>query len=364
MPRLLLISLGQLTGAVLEHMARRGSFDEIVVASRSRAKAQAKINNARVGAALDDRYPRLRAVELDFNRRGAARMLREIEPDVAFAAPSLLPWWRLDGMTPDGKTKLGALPFATFMACHLAPMLRLRAAWDESGLACPWVGASYPDVVNHILALTGPAPVCGAGNVAEVAPKARFIVAERLGLDPRDASVKLVAQHALEYFVYGSGDAVEPPPFLLEVRLGNHDVTEDARAHLFGACPIPYDLDFNRITASAAGAVLAALAGEDSVQDHVPAPNGRLGGYPVTISRRGVRLDLPAHWTVEQAEAVNRASLPWDGIAAIERDGTVQFTEATSAALRGVLGRAVDRLRPAEADALATAIVSAVANAV
>jgi hypothetical protein len=364
MARLLLNSLGQLTGAVLEQMARRGVFDEIVVASRSPMKAQAKVNNARIGAALEGEYPEITAVELDFNRPDAARILKAIEPDVAFAAPSLLPWWTLGELPPDRARELAGLPFAAFMACHLSPMLKLREAWAESGLACPWIGASYPDVVNHILALTGPAPTSGIGNVAEAVPKARFVLARNLGLAPADIEVRLVAQHALEYFVYSDGNVADRPPFLLEVRHGARDLTDMVRDALFSAFPIPYDLDFNRITASAACPVIEALAGDSPVHAHVPAPSGMLGGYPVTISRHGIALDLPAHWTIAQAEAVNRASLPWDGIADIERDGTVQFTDKTSVGLRTLLGRSVDRLRPSDAAVLADELVAAVHAAV
>ncbi|MGH6931422.1 MAG: hypothetical protein ACREEE_03200 [Dongiaceae bacterium] len=359
MPRLLLVALGQLTGAVLEHLARRGSFDQIVVASRSPAKARAKINNARIGAALDGKYPNITAIELDFNRPNAARVLRATRPDVAFAAPSLLPWWALDRLAPTAKARIAGLPFAAFMACHLAPMLRLRDAWMESGLQCPWIGASYPDVVNHILALTGAAPTCGIGNLAEAVPKVRFVAAAGLGVAESELNIKLVAQHAFEYFVYGDGKATDRPPFMLEVRHGDRDVTDMVRASLFSAFPIPYDADFNRITAGAAGSVIEALAGENDVADHVPAPNGLLGGYPVTISRRGVRLDLPGQWTPAEAEAINRASLPWDGIADVERDGTVVFTDKTAQGLHGILGRSVERLRPADADTMADALITA-----
>ena len=52
-----------------------------------------------------------------------------------------------------------------------------------------------------------------------------------------------------------------------------------------------YDLDFNRITASASLDLLAALTGDQTISLHAPAPNGLLGGYPVQVSRKGIVVD-------------------------------------------------------------------------
>src|SRR5262249_61174124 len=95
MARLLLISLGKPTGAVLEAAARDGRFGSILVAGRSAAYGRAKVNHARIGAALEGRYPEIEFLPFDFNEPGAAAQLARLRPDVAFAAPSLLPWWKV-----------------------------------------------------------------------------------------------------------------------------------------------------------------------------------------------------------------------------------------------------------------------------
>ena len=93
MSRLLLISLGQLNGHILEAVARSGAFAEILVAGRDPAHGFRKTNQARIGAAIEGHYPAINYVELDVNNVSAAAILREIAPDVALAAPSMLPWW-------------------------------------------------------------------------------------------------------------------------------------------------------------------------------------------------------------------------------------------------------------------------------
>lgn len=362
MSRLLLISLGQLTGHILEAVARSGLFGAIVVAGRNPAYGVAKTNLARIGAGMAGRFPSIEFRELDVNGPHAAAEIRRIAPDLALAAPSMLSWWKLDRLAGERADFARRIPFAGWLACHLAPMLAVRRAWAESGLGVPWVGASYPDIVNAILHRTGPGPTCGVGNVDEVVPKIRIAVAAAAGVEPGAVDIRLVAQHALEYYAYrDSGfSAGEAPPFLLKATAGGRDLSDIARTALMLPCPIPYDLDFNLLTASSAVNLIAALIGHRDARMHAPAPGGLVGGYPVRIAGGTVDLDLPPEWTVGQAEACNMAALPWDGIRSIEADGSVAFTETTAQSLFALLGRAVDGLRPDDAPALARALVAAV----
>ena len=364
MSRLLLISLGQLNGHILEAAARSGGFAEIVVAGRDPTRGVRKTNQARIGGAIEGHYPAIRFVEIDVNRTSAAGLLREVAPDVALAAPSMLPWWQLDRLTGAAAGAARAVPFAGWIACHLAPMLAVRRAWADSGLKSPWVGASYPDVVNAILHRSGSGPVCGVGNVDEVIPKVRFAVADETGCDPAAVKVSLVAQHALEYFVYRETGmpAGEAPPFMLRAELDGQDVSGIARAGMFAPFPIPYELDFNLLTTSSALRLLPALAGHGMAHMHVPAPGGLPGGYPVRVDAGCVSLDLPAGWAIENALAGNLASLPWDGLQSIEPDGTVVFTDATARALFELTGECFESLAPNGASAMASKLVEAVAG--
>jgi len=361
MSRLLVISLGQLTGHILESVARSGVFAEIIVAGRDSSRGLRKTNQARVGAAMEGRYPAISFVELDVNKASAGAILRDTAPDVALAAPSMMPWWRIDRLTGRRAEAARAVPFAGWIACHLAPMLAVRRAWADSGLDAPWVGASYPDVINAILHRSGPGPVCGVGNVDEVIPKIRFAAASETGCDPAAVKVHLVAQHALEYFVYRDTETpvAEAPPFMLRVTIGGRDISDAAARAVLRPCPIPYELDFNLLTASSALGLLPALAGLGPVHTHVPAPNGLPGGYPVLVEAGRVSLDLPVGWTEEEAITSNIASLPWDGLQSIEADGAAIFTETTSLALFDFTGNHYQSLAPEAAAAMAAELVAA-----
>ena len=54
-----------------------------------------------------------------------------------------------------------------------------------------------------------------------------------------------------------------------------------------------------------------------------------LAKYPARASQAGIVFDLSGEWSMQQAIAINEASLPWDGIENMTEDETLFFTEET-----------------------------------
>ncbi|MDA1308495.1 MAG: hypothetical protein O2985_02705 [Proteobacteria bacterium] len=340
---MLIISIGELGTHVLEAVSRSGLFRRIVVASRSGLKAQQRLNNALIGAGLDGYFPRFEAVELDFNDPACVKQLRALAPDVIFSAPSLRPWWRT------GDPATGALPFAALMSLHLAPMAVLRERMAEADLDGIWIAASFPDVINPCLSRSGYGPHCGVGNVQEPIAKIQAGVGRALCIDPREVAIRLVAQHAFEYYVMREEPSDALPPYQLQVLAAGEDVSDLGHQILHEPFPFPYDLHFNRVTASACLVALRTLAATGPSRTHLPGVLGLPGGYPVLVEGKRLQLDLAEGWSVEAAVATNTASLPWDGIDALDTDGTVHFTQETSRALHDLTGHAIESLHPSEA---------------
>jgi len=353
--KLLLIGLGQLTGAVLESVARDGRFAQIVLASRNAEQGRAKVLAARIGAALEGEYPRIEFVPFDFNAATAPETLKRIAPDVAFAAPSLLPRRKIRAIADP---KLRAAPSGIWLACHLAPMLRLRDAWEKSELNAPWVAASEPDLVNAILHLTGAGPTSGSGGIATCVPRIRLLAAQQAKAPVQEITVRLVAGAALADCMAGEGTVKDWPPFMLKVTWHGQDITLALRDKLKAKVPPLAEVDHTRIAASSALDLLAAL-GDDRPHDlHVPTPNGFVGGYPAKISRRGAVVDLPEGWDLDQAMGINATALAYDGIAALDKDGSVTFTDRGIVALQALLGERIERLRPQNAQSMAEKLIA------
>ena len=187
----------------------------------------------------------------------------------------------------------------------------------------------------------------------------RALLGKELEVDPNAFDVRLVAQHAFEYYAMREEGCDALPPHLLRVTLDGRDVTEQAESALKAAFPFPYDLHFNRVTASAAIEVFRAFAADGPVRTHLPGVLGLPGGYPVVVDGHAIRLDLADGWDEALAAGVNEESLHWDGIASIEEDGTVHYTEETSRALHAILGRSVECITPDNAAEQATALLAA-----
>ena len=321
-PTLLLISMGELATHLLEAVARTDIFDTIVVSSRDLEKAKKRANNAVIGAGVEGFFPRIIAEKLDVHSNDFSSRLREIKPDFIFSAPSLLPWWKL---APDGIN----MPFAGYTALHLSLMQKFRNRIAESGVNSIWIGASFPDVINAMLNRTGFGPDYGIGNVQEPIAKIQMGVGRVLNCSPTDVEVKLVAQHAFEYFVLNDRKPVKLPPYLLKATVSDKDVTQIAEDVLREVFPFPYDLHFNRVTASSALVALHAVTGETERSIHLPGIGALVGGYPVRVGKSGIKIDLPDEWSLEEAIAVNEASLKWDGIDEVTDDGTIVFAKRT-----------------------------------
>ena len=336
-PTLLFISMGELATHLLEAVARTDIFDTIVVASRDLEKARKRANNAVLGAGIEGFFPRIIAEKLDVHSNDFSTRLREIKPDFIFSAPSLLPWWKL---APDGIN----MPFAGYTALHLSLMQKFRNRIAQSGVNSIWIGASFPDVINAMLNRTGFGPDYGIGNVQEPIAKIQMGVGRVLNCAPNDVDVKLVAQHAFEYFVLNDQKPDKLPPYLLKAALAGKDVTQIAEGVLREAFPFPYDLHFNRVTASSGLVALHAITGETERSIHLPGIGALVGGYPVRASKSGITIDLPDEWSLEQAILVNEASLKWDGVDEMAQDGTIVFTAETQQALRKLLGKNIETL--------------------
>lgn len=351
-PTLLIISMGELGTSLLESVARSDLFETIVVASRDQAKAQQRANNAIIGAGIEGFFPSIVAEVLDVNNPKFANTLRDINPDYIFTAPSLMPWWKLS------KDKV-QLPFAGYAALHLSPMTRLRDGIEAAGVRSFWIGASYPDVVNPVLNRTGFGPDCGVGNVQELISKIQHGVAKSLACRAQDVCVHLVAQHAFEYFVLGEQSLTEGPPYLMKATVGDRDVTEIATKILHAPFPFPYDLHFNRVTASAGLVALQALTGIGKSPVHLPGIGTLVGGFPAVASHDGVEFSLPAEWSMDNAISVNNASLKWDGIETVEEDGTIVYSQETRDAVTRLMGVSFETLSPSTSHAQAQSLLAA-----
>jgi len=346
--------LGQRIANVLSHRP----CGRLVVGARDAEVARAVAGQARLISTLCDGPRSVEAACIDLSDKDAtAAELARISPDVIVLTASRLTWWQL----PE---QLASVPYGAWLPLQLTLVRALMEARGTAGITAPVVALPYPDAVGPILAGAGLAPELGAGNVLEIAAKLQTLAAEQNGTSRDNVQVRLVAHHATERTAFkafevlaGTGPLTHPP-FLAKISVNGEPLGDEIVQNYFNS---PYSLPSGRatqrLTAAATASTVRALRSHIPQSLHVPAPGGRPGGYPVTVSRAGVKLDLPDGVSEAEAIAVNAVAARWDGIERIAPDGTVTFTTDASNEIKRTLGLRLERItldeHPAVADELA-----------
>jgi hypothetical protein len=350
------VGLGDLGTRVVTAVARL-PVGRVVAMGRDLDRAREVAGQAAVVGTLSRGAQRVEALAGDVgDPEATAATLAALDPAVIVMAASRHTWWR----TPP---PLRALPYGAWLPLQAGLTRELVRARDVAGLRAPVVALAFPDAVGPVLAPLGLAPDLGAGNVAEVAAKLELRAAEAFGVERDAVDVRLIAHHAVERVAFSAftelgGDEADrdpgPPPWRAAVAVDGEAVeAERVREWFHAPHPLLPGRQTHVVTATAAAAVVEALLSDAPRRVHVPAPGGRPGGYPATLSSGGVALDLPGEVSEDEAIAINATAARWDGIERIDASGTVTFTPDVTRRTAELLGLALERVTAGELDDVA-----------
>ncbi|HJO37651.1 MAG: hypothetical protein QGF21_09840 [Vicinamibacterales bacterium] len=348
-PTIFIAGLGDLGAVLLELLARERWPGRVVAGSRDLARTSARVNLASLGAMAQGCRPTLEAVRLDLDdEAGTAELLHHLAPDIILATAARQSWWTPERLPPVPRARLAVAGFGVWLPIHLVLSLKLMRAVQASGSRARVLIAPFPDVANCVLSRLGLEPAAGVGNLDEIVPKIAALAAARLDVAVDDVEISLVAHHALEAHVF-EANASPMPPYHLRIVHAGTDVTQAVDGHslLRQPYPLPPGPAIHFLTAGSAVRLMRALTEADT-RLHAPGPEGLPGGYPVIAGPDGVRVAPIDGLSRTAAIEINERSHAFDGIAAIEADGTVAFTPESTDALARELGYHCDRLPPAE----------------
>jgi hypothetical protein len=357
--KVMLIGLGDLGGRTLELLALQEGISEIVVGSRDVQRGEQRCNLVRLGAMAQGRHIDIQFIHLDLDQRDrTAETIYNHSPRIILSTASMLTWWYPLRFPQEQRKQLDRAGFGAWIPVHLVLGMKLMQILKYIGFKGHSVIASYPDVVCPVLKSRGLAPSTGFGNVDEVIPKIRFLAGKKIGVQPQELRVTLVAHHALEKWVFGEGEG-SPPPYYLKVEHEGRDVTLECGAGELLLSPYPMidGPEWHYLSASSAVCMVMGLLSRERIFMHAPGPQGLPGGYPVHVNQEGIELALPPDLPIEKAVEINHASHAFDGIQDIEPDGTIIFCQESVEIMRQTLGYECERLSPWEAEQRAQELI-------
>ncbi|WP_030646340.1 MULTISPECIES: hypothetical protein [Streptomyces] len=356
-PKILLIGSGDLTIRLGHLLASAEPETRLVLASRSAERATRFANLTKLAAANLGRIREVEAVAMDMaDVDRTAEQLRRIRPTIIFMGASIQAARAIMDLPEDLFRRLDEAQLGPWLPMHLTLVHELMQAVRLAESRAVVVNGAYPDAVGPALAALDLAPDVGIGNIGNIVPGITWAAAEELGVSPAEVEVKAVGHHYFSHHVHRFGEARDIP-HLLDVRVAGTPATVDADAvyaRLAGGLRRQGGKEGQQLTATSAARLLLALLSLTEHTLHAPAPGGMTGGYPVRVSRDGVRLDLPPGTTPSAAQAVNRRCQLLDGIERVAANGTVQFTEERMAVMREMLGYHCTELKVADARSAAT----------
>ena len=340
--RVLILGAGDAGFKIAEGLAAGGAIGHLILADRDcrrlAAPAAFLTDCSGVGVTL---------AEVDGLDQGQLEdLLKGARADLIVQSAALIgPWATIGKQDPIAKA-LARAGLGLQLPAQLPILMTLMTALRSLGLATPVANLSLPDISHALLATRGLAPTIGLGNASICLLRVRAALrAEMDAAGRKDTPLPLLRVVAHHSHVYGvmQGTPPEDAADRPQVFLG-----EDARRRddlAYAGQAVPPGPVYNVITAASALPVLRALLpGAAPSRFSAPAPHGRLGGYPLRISREAVSLDLPGNTDLERVEALQRRMTAADGIAAIVDDGTVHFTANAAAAVAAVEPRLAEPL--------------------
>jgi len=178
-------------------------------------------------------------------------------------------------------------------------------------------------------------------------PALQQVVSARLGIAAHRVKILVVCHHFHAYNILMHGHA-HGLDFPLTIAIDGRDVTDSLdRTELFAAVPdiarIPGAAAATWIVAASAIRNLMALLDPVGRLIHAPGPMGLVGGYPVEVGPKGMKLALPEGVDQARAVAVNWEAQRAEGIEAIEADGTIVLTDVAAGTLKEVFGYEISR---------------------
>lgn len=353
---IMLFGTGGLGSRVLPYAFSNANVTRVIVVDREPHSRRPAVNTARfVAQQLNGESPEFESVYGELREEGRiTELIARYRPTVIFSSASGMPLVARQARSPRVAELLTAAGAAPWLPVELSLIRHLMRAVRRSDHSPIVINTSLPGLTHPVLHRSGLSPTIGVGALPDIIPALTIAAAETLDRPTWEISIRAVMSDWVSSRIISSGEA-GGGPYHLAIQVGDHDVTDEVTdRYLFkrlanDLAPLSGYAGYQLTTASAGRILNATLNGSSDLL-HGGGPNGLPGGYPFRIRNGSPVLDLGRGIDRDQAIKINSDGLARDGIAHIEKDGTVDFQADRADVLAETLGYDCRRLPPAEVD--------------
>jgi hypothetical protein len=364
-PQVLVIGLGGVGGWVVEILARTPGIFHIVGADFNEDWGRKRMRTAEAGVVLEGYTPVMEFVKMDLhNVESTAEIIARLQPQVIFNCATQQTWWvRYQNLPAEMIKRLGSAGAGPWMPTHLALARTLMQAIKISGCNCFVINSGFSDCSNLVLAKNGLAPTIGLGNIDLIVPIIQTGAARRLNVPVSNVKVFAVMHHH-HFGCFRKYDS-ELPPYFLRIMVGDKDVTDQFNTDKFLHDEMQDYLSseyLNPVVAASGVKNAIAMLFNTGLLSHSPGPQGLPGGYPIRLGEHGAEVFLPAGISFDEAVAINENCQIEDGIANVDNDGTVMYTEKSVQLFKEILDFDLKPLKFDDCDERANELIALFQN--
>ena len=343
----MIFGLGDVGGWVLEYLARAPGIGTIIGCDKRGDWGGKKVECVAVGAGHMGHSKRLLFEQIDvYDIDRTTKLIEKYNPDLIYACMTLLSWTKPLFLPSEVKVKLQKI-VGPMLPMHLTLPYMLMQAVKKSGSKAVCLNNSWADFVNPVLCRAGyHVLVGGGGNIDNVAGEIRRKLSLSENVPLTDVKLYMIFEHSVNTFGTRTGI-----PYFFKAVVGDRDITGKYDVdslisdRLLITRPEWIMWHHASIVASSSVRHILAVLNDTNQSGHAPGPNGLIGGYPIRIGSKGVKIELPEEVTMKQAVQINVEGGKYEGVEEIQNDGTIVFTAEAYETAKEVLNLDYKELR-------------------
>lgn len=344
----MIFGLGEVGASVLHLLARQEGVNEIIACDKRENLGMVITERIAASAGHQGFSKKMKFERCDVdNIDETAQLINKYKPIIIYSSLVQLSW-RWTTLLPAELSTEAEKIVSTLLPGQIILIYKLMKAVKKADCNPICIQNSMPDVVNPILCRCGLNVLTGAGNCDSVASLVKRIISVKENIPINDVKLYLIMEHCL-----GSmGTRGTNIPYFVKAMIGDEDITKkyDFNSIInefnINRLNAPSVIPVSVLTAGSAVHIISSILNDTNEFFHTPGPNGLIGGYPVRVSRKGIKIELPRDITMEEAIRINVEGAKYEGFKEIKEDGTIIITDEASRITKKIFGYECMEIRP------------------